>query len=127
MGISFDPGGAQWAEGLFRQLQEQIAAWEGIDLPQMRGYGGTVDWDDQTPLVPFFYSYDFSDESIAAGFPAMVRGFWSASQCEKMLPRLKALMTFHGDALEPYHRRNLPALIAGMEHCAQHGCAMSYG
>lgn len=114
MTLTFRPGGASWDPYTYNLLRARLAEWEGIELGEMDGHGGTVDWDDQSPLVPMFASSD-------------VRGFWSSSDCAKMLPKMRAVLRFHGDSLGEWDRSGLAALISGMEHCAEHGCALSYG
>lgn len=113
MGLSFSPGGASWDHHGFNRMREQLAHFEGID--DLRAWWKNPLRDGQdTPL------YDLLDAED-------VRGFFSAYQCERMLPRLKAILRDLPDRLHPYDHSNLQALVEGMEHCAGHGCAMSWG
>lgn len=115
MGLSFRPGGASWSYNGYAALRHQIAAWEGIDLDQMKRFGGDRDWGGaETPLEPWLNSSD-------------VQGFISGYGCSRMLPRLRAILKFMGEHLEPYDKSQLEALVRGMEHCAEHGCALSWG
>ncbi|MCW2901738.1 MAG: hypothetical protein JWO67_4003 [Streptosporangiaceae bacterium] len=122
MGISFAPGGAQWDYLGYHMFRKRLAALDGIDLDRMAGFAKdeTRDWEDYlTPLEPLINSSD-------------VRGFIGSWMCEQMLPKLRAVAaqwTAAGPANhnEEYDLSSLGALIAGMEHCAEHGCALQYG
>lgn len=123
MGLSFSPGGAQWAYGGYAMFRRRLAALDGIDLNKMRGF--TEDplprsWEDfPTALEPLLNSSD-------------VQGFISAEDCRKMLPHLRVIAeqwaaepNLNGN--EAYDLQALRSLLDGMAHCAEHGCALSYG
>ena len=127
MGISFSPGGAQWDYVGYGMFRRRLAALDGIDLDRMRGFSTEVlpqDWEDfPTALEPLLNSGD-------------VRGFVSSDACGRMLPRLRVIaeqwaghLAASTDELphERYDQPNFEALIEGMAHCAEHGCALQYG
>lgn len=123
MGLSFTPGGAQWDYIGYSIFRLKLAALEGIDLDKMRGFTDDPlprDWEDYpTALEPLLNSSD-------------VHGFISGDACRKMLPRLRAVAeqwaaSAHPTENEQFDLQALRALITGMEHCAEHGCALSYG
>lgn len=141
MSISFSPGGAQWDSISYGMFRRRLAALDGIDLDKMRGFTADPlprDWEDYpTALEPLLNSSD-------------VHGFISGTDCGRMLPRLRAVLhlwesqvearrwTQHAteDALAKAGQEvnalmldmsRLRALIVGMEHCAEHGCALTYG
>ena len=127
MGVSFSPGGAQWDYVGYGMFRRRLAALDGIDLDRMRGF--TEDplprdrEDFPTALEPLLNSSD-------------VHGFISSESCRKMLPRLRVIaeqwashLAASTDELphERYDQPNLEALIEGMAHCAEHGCALQHG
>jgi hypothetical protein len=123
MGISFSPGGAQWDSIGYAIFRLRLAALDGIDLDKMRGFSADPlprDWEDYpTPLEPLLNSSD-------------VHGFISAESCRKMLPRLRVVAEQWTSAPnenenETFDLQALGSLIDGMEHCADHGCALQYG
>lgn len=123
MGLSFSPGGAQWDYMGYKMFRTRLAAMDGIDLDKMDGFATEPlprDWDDYpTALEPLLNSSD-------------VHGFISGEACRKMLPRLRAVADQWAAAPDPtenerFDLQALRSLIAGMEHCAEHGCALSYG
>ena len=123
MGLSFSPGGAQWDYAGYDMFRHRLAALDGIDLDKMRGFTSDPlprDWEDYpTALEPLLNSSD-------------VHGFISGEACRKMLPRLRAVADQWSTAPDPteneqFDYQALRALIEGMEHCAEHGCALSYG
>lgn len=123
MGLSFSPGGAQWDYVGYSMFRQRLAALDGIELDKMRGFSSEPlprDWDDYpTPLEPLLNSSD-------------VHGFIHASDCKRMLPRLHAVVQqWTADPSpsdnEAFDLQALRSLIDGMQHCADHGCALSYG
>lgn len=127
MGVSFSPSGAQWDHFGYGMFRRRLAALEGIDLDKMRGFTTDPlprDWEDYpTALEPLLNSSD-------------VHGFISSENCRRMLPRLrviaeqwrKELQAATGEMPhEEYDQSSLEALIEGMTHCAEHGCALQYG
>lgn len=119
MALSFAPGGAQWDHHSYSELRRQVALWEGLNLDEMKGFAdadgnpGVRDWDEvHTPLEPWLNSSD-------------VRGFISSSGCKQMAGRLAAILTYHD--MSTTDRDKLAALLAGMTHCAEHGCALAWG
>jgi hypothetical protein len=123
MGVSFSPGGAQWDYIGYGMFRRRLAALDGIDLDKMRGFTADPlprDWEDYpTPLEPLLNSSD-------------VRGFISAEDCRRMLPRLRVVAEQWAANPDPndneaFDLQAVRSLIDGMEHCADHGCALSYG
>ena len=112
MGLSFSPGTASWPYEGYAHFREQLAMWEGID--DLRAWWNNPFREDEQPtaLAPLLDSSD-------------VRGFISGPQCASMIPRLKAILKFHD--MSHFDRSNLQALVKGMEHCAEHGCALAWG
>lgn len=123
MGLSFSPGNAQWSYVGYGMFRKRLAALDGIDLDKMRGFSSDPlprDWEDfPTPLEPLLNSSD-------------VHGFISGEACRRMLPRLRVVAEQWAADPAPddngaYDLQGLRSLIDGMEHCAEHGCALSYG
>lgn len=124
MGISYSPGGAEWSHEGYHMFRRRLAALDGIDLDRMRGYTATgavpLDWEDYpTALEPLLNSND-------------THGFISGEACRRMLPRLRVIADGWATQTDPddneaHDLQALQALIEGMEHCAEHGCALSYG
>lgn len=123
MGVSFSPGGAQWDYVSYSMFRQRLASLDGIDLNQMRGFSTDAiprDWEDYpTPLEPLLNSSD-------------VHGFISSESCRRMLPRLRVIAEQWSGAPNPndnesFDLQALRSLIEGMEHCADHGCALQYG
>lgn len=123
MGLSFSPGGAQWDYMGYSMFRQRLAALDGIELGRMRGFSEDPlprDWEDYpTALEPLLNSGD-------------VRGFISGADCRKMLPRLRVIAEQWAAKPDPndneaFDLQALRSLIGGIEHCADHGCALSYG
>lgn len=123
MGLSFRPGDAQWDHIGYSMFRRRLAALDGIELDKMRGFTADPlprDWEDYpTALEPLLNSSD-------------VHGFISGESCRKMLPRLRVVADQWAaepdpDDHEVFDLQALRSLIDGMEHCAAHGCALSYG
>jgi hypothetical protein len=123
MGVSFSPGGAQWDHFSYGAFRRRLAILDGIDLDKMRGFSTEDlprDWEDYpTALEPLLNSSD-------------VHGFISAESCRRMLPRLRVVAEQWSAAADPndneaFDLQALRSLIDGMEHCADHGCALQYG
>jgi hypothetical protein len=117
MGLSYRPGGASWPHGGFDALRRQIAAFEGIDdLERWWKTRHPYEYDEGsgTPLTPWLNGHGQD-------------GFFTASQCQMMIPRFEVILKYFGDHLSPFDRSNLVALVRGMQFCAEHDCAMSWG
>jgi hypothetical protein len=123
MGLSFRPGNAQWDYIGYGMFRRRLAALDGIDLDKMRGFTKDPlprDWEDfPTALEPLLNSSD-------------VHGFISGEDCRKMLPRLRVVAEQwtavpNPNENEAFDLQALGSLIDGMEHCADHGCALAYG
>lgn len=113
MGISFNPGGVSWSHGEYGELRRKLAALEGIDDIEA-WWKDPFRAESPTALVPLLDAED-------------VHGFISGPSCREMVPRLKAIVKFNGDYLGQSDCVRLTSLIAAMEHCAQHGCALAFG
>jgi hypothetical protein len=123
VGLSFSPGGAQWDYAGYGMFRQRLASLDGIDLDKMRGFSTEPlprDWEDYpTALEPLLNSGD-------------VHGFISAESCRRMLPRLRVVAEQWSAVPSPndneaFDLQALQSLIGGMEHCADHGCALQYG
>lgn len=118
MGLRIYPGGASWAYGGFARFRERLAEAEGINLRDMEGYGGTRSWElpngtPVTPLAPFLCHSDCD-------------GYLDGYDCASVLPRLRFIVASWPDDPLDYDKRQARALIAGMEHCAEHRCALVF-
>ena len=116
MGLRINPGGASWAYGGFMRFRERLAEAEGLVLGEMVGFGGEKPWEftsgnPVTTLAPLLNHSDCD-------------GYLSGWQCEEVLPRLRSIVASWDDY--DYDRRQGQALIAGMEHCAEHRCALVF-
>jgi hypothetical protein len=123
MGLSFRPGDAQWDYIGYSMFRKRLAALDGIELDKMRGFTEDPlprDWEDYpTALEPLLNSSD-------------VHGFISGEDCRKMLPRLRVVAEQwtaepNPNDNEAFDLQALRSLISGIEHCADHGCALAYG
>lgn len=117
MGLDINPGGAHWSYSGFNQFRRDLAKEEGLNIQDMAGYGGTLEWDDTaTDLRPLFNHSDCD-------------GYIDAFDCEDMVPRLKQISEAWKSDSEvgrQYYIDQLDSLIKGMEHCAEHGCALVF-
>lgn len=137
MGLDISPGGAQWSYGGFMEFRQRLAAEEGFNLLDMQGFcrhyrgtpgehpdepcpTATTPWDEvESPLVPLLTHSD-------------CEGVLLPDECEQMLPRLRevrAAWSTKTDDYDPaadYDTRQLGALIDGMAHCVQNGCAVVF-
>lgn len=114
MGLTFHPGDSQWDHGSYARFRRQLARYEGIrDLEKWRKNPFRED-EQPTVLFPLLDAGD-------------VHGFISGPQCERMLPRLLAIMECHETEFDPFDLQAFEALIEGMDHCARHGCALTCG
>lgn len=116
MGLDISPGGAYWSYTGFNRFRTRLAAEDGITLDAMDGfaiYGKS--WDDaETTLTPLLHHSDCD-------------GYIDSGECEEMLPRLREIRNKWLD-VEPFDRDGvqLCLLIEGMEHCANHDCALRF-
>jgi hypothetical protein len=137
MGLDISPGGAQWSYSGFMAFRERLAAEEEFNLLDMEGFcrhhPGTpwrsdtarrdarpIPWTEvKSPLVPLLSHSDCD-------------GVLLPYECEKMLPRLReirAAWSTRTDGYDPakdYDTQQLGALIDGMAHCVQNGCAVVF-
>jgi hypothetical protein len=51
-------------------------------------------------------------------------GYLHGYECEEVLPRLRVIVAAWDPA--DYDTKQAAALIEGMEHCIEHGCAMQF-
>jgi len=120
MGLGISPGGASWSYHGFGRFRERLAEAEGFNLREMRGFKPFdapetwvgKSWDDvETPLKPLLNHSDCD-------------GYLDDYECEEVLPRLREITV--GWPRDDYDRRQVQALIEGMEHCIEHGCALVF-
>ena len=118
MGLDISPGDASWSYHGFGRFRERLAKAEGLVLSDMEGFGGTAEegrqkpWDGvDSPLVPLLNHSDCD-------------GYLHGYECEQVIPRLREIVSQWPES--DYDRRNAEALIEGMEHCVQHGCALVF-
>ncbi len=119
MGVSIRPGDATWAYGGFMRFRERLAEAEGLTLRDMVGFGGTKPWEfsNGNPITTLKPLLDHSDSD----------GYLAAWECEEVLPRLRSIVgSWPDDDEHHYDKRQAASLIAGMEHCVNHGCAMVF-
>ena len=116
MGLDIRPGGASWSYRGFMNFRRNLAAEDGIDLDTMNGFGGNKSWDTVTSALEPLLDHSDCD------------GYIDSYDCETMIPRLRRVsQQWHGnDAIRDYDVFQLDKLIAGMEHCAEHGCALRF-
>ena len=120
MGLSINPGHATWAYSGFMAFRERLAAAEGLNLREMKGFGGEKSWDTSngdpiTTLKPLLYHSDCD-------------GHLDPWECEQVLPRLRAIVReWDADGSWGYDTDQASRLIDGMEHCVAHGCALVFG
>lgn len=120
MGLDISPGGAHWSYGGFADFRRKLAKEFDIELDTMEGFVADGrkwwDYDETVPIVPLLHHSD-CDGTI---------GGW---ECEAMLPTLRLIynkwVAENGDGMN-YHLGPFEQLIEGMEHCAEHRCAMSF-
>src|SRR5690606_29767440 len=83
MGLTIYPGGASWSYGGFARFRERLATEEGIDLREMRGFGGSREWltPNGVPITPLEPLLNHSD----------CDGHMESHECELVVPRLTAI------------------------------------
>jgi hypothetical protein len=120
VGLSISPGDAHWSCTGFGHFRERLAEAEGFNFRDMDGHAPLDapedwvgrSWDEvDTPLKPLLNHSDCD-------------GYLHATECEQMIPRLRQIISSWPES--DYDRRQGEALIAGMEHCVQHGCAVVF-
>lgn len=119
MGLSIHPGGASWAYSGFMAFRERLAAAEGLNLREMEGFGGSRPWDfpSGNPVTTLKPLLSHSD----------CEGYLGPWECEEVLPRLRSIVsTWGADGSWDYDVDQATRLIAGMEHCVEHRCALVF-
>lgn len=119
MGLSIYPGGHSIAYPVFGQVRRKIAAEYGIDIDEMRGFGGETFWPEPDQVPPVFLLNHPDNE-----------GFISSWECEIMLPSLriiKAKWEAEGASVHYYMEiEALGNLIDSMEICVAVKAAMQF-
>ena len=97
----------QWSYGGFSRFRERLAKTEGFDLDEMRGFGGTREWDTvSTELEPLLNHSDCDGEM-------------SPADCLRVYPRLEQVIAdwkARADAADYYYDvRSGEALVAAMK------------
>lgn len=118
MGLDIRPGGASWSYSGFMIFRRKLAAEDGIDLTDMFGFGGHKSWDTVTSALEPLLNHSDCD------------GYIDSYECEQMIPRLRRVLEQWRSSKETpwdYDADQLDNLIAGMEHCSEHGCALVFG
>lgn len=109
MGVNI--GRSQWAYGLFAEFRRELAALEGFELGEMRGFDGERSWDEvTTPLAPFLNHSDCD-------------GDLSPEECAQVWPRLADLLPL---LPQEYDRINGAGLVEDMRECAASGQRLEF-
>ena len=121
MGVSIYPGRASWSYSGFANFRRALAGEEGINLAEMTGFGGTREWETSsgqhiTPLAPLLNHSDCD-------------GYLHGYECEEVIPRLETILSKWARDADPETQYNVQhglALLAGMKHSVEHGCAVVF-
>ena len=130
MGVAMHPGEARWSYSGFHSFRKALALEEGLDLDKMEGFGafsaesGTIPWDGGdygdgwiTPLAPLLSHSDCD-------------GYINSWDCREVLPRLTEILDkWEAEGVSwprDYDLQMGRELVKGMQHCAEHGCAMVF-
>lgn len=104
--MGLDIGQAQWSYARFAKFRQELAEFEGIDISEMRGYGGSTPWEQHpTELRPLL---DHSD----------CDGHLAPDECAQVAGRLQQLVPSLSDE---YDRTNGDVLVREMLHAARRG------
>ena len=107
MGIDFSHCDAYWAYSGFHRFRVRLAKEVGIDLNEMRGFGGAqLKWANPKD-DPIIHLLDHSD----------CDGHLSPGRCKKIAPRLRELVAKWDD--EDYDKIQALKLATGMEEAAK--------
>ena len=135
MGLDISPGGAQWSYSGFMEFRRGLAAEEGLVLGEMEGFCQHYPGDENAhPGAPCPVARRPWSEADTPLEPLLSHsdcdGVLLPYQCEQMLPRLREIhysWLVHVDyPVMDYDVRQLGALIDGMAHCVQNGCAVVF-
>jgi hypothetical protein len=116
---------AQWSYGGFHRFRTLLAAEDAIDLENMAGFTGTLDFsgDPPPPGIP----WDAVTTTLA---PLLSHsdcdGELTPAECSAILPRLKEIRLKWGEADDPLGERewdvqHLDALVEVVTYCAATG------
>jgi hypothetical protein len=103
MGIDFAQSKAHWSYSGFNQFRGRLATQIGIDLNNMKGFGGHASWTEITdPIEPFLNHSDCD-------------GQLSSDNCGKIGPRIIELVKNWPQ--ESYDRQEALVLAEDMIKC----------
>jgi hypothetical protein len=111
----------QWSYMGFGQFRRRLAQHIGIDLDQMRGFGGEGDWD--TVPSPLRHLLDHSD----------CNGELTPDQAAELAPALRQALEVIGRDADPddlawdYDRRAGAELVQLLELCAKERLPVEFG
>ena len=104
MGIDFSRGNAHWSYGGFNSFRHRLAECIGIDLDDMLGFGGDIQWDTvNDPIEPLLNHSDCD-------------GVLTAEQCLTVAPRLAELVK---DWPDDYDKSHALELVEGMKEAIE--------
>jgi len=107
MGIRFVPESASWSYGGFDEFRKRLAIEIGLDLDQMKGFGGDISWDVADPITLLLSHSD-------------CEGSLSPIECQQIAPRLRDLFSTWSSELgtdEGYDKTNALRLVDAMQIC----------
>lgn len=111
MGIDFSHGKACWSYSGFHRFRERLAREIGIDLNDMGGFARAGDigfsWDRIKDDIVLLLRHSDCDGELA----------WE--ECEKLIPRLKMLISDWLDVDSAYDHEMALRLIKGMQKCVE--------
>jgi hypothetical protein len=104
MGLDFSPGEAHWSYGSFHDFRKRLAREIGLELEEMRGFGGSKQWEEvRDPIKHLLFHSD-------------CEGILTVSECMVVYPRLIELVSNWDE--ENYHKKEAIILADDMKYCA---------
>ncbi|HZZ77145.1 MAG TPA: hypothetical protein VFE62_01420 [Gemmataceae bacterium] len=104
MGIDFSHGNAHWSYSGFHAFRKRLASTLGLDLDDMKGFGGDRSWEDVTDHIKELLDHSDCDGEL------------SPEACIRIAPRLRDMVTPWAD--DDYDKINAMNLADGMELAA---------
>jgi len=100
-----------WSYGGFNTFRQRLSEQAKIDLGNMVGFGGALEWDEiKDPISPLLNHSDCD-------------GLLDYDDCQTVAPRLRKLVK---DWPDDYDRKHAIFLAEAMEYCAENDCELMF-
>ena len=114
MGLDFDRGSAHWSYSGFMEFRRYLAIEAGIDLKEMKSFGGCLSWDTVDDPIKFFL--DHSD----------CEGELTSEECSIIYPRLFEILDCWYNRVDEDDPRSIHIsrgfeLVEAMKMCVEDG------